>query len=127
MRHRLRAIAESLVAAALLVSLFGVAWRVWVPVRVSGGSMSPALNSGDLVIVRRNLRPREGTIVLAKADSRGAVLHRVVMVGHDGSLTTRGDANLVNDTARTRQVDVGGVVVGVIPVGTLLRRWRGVE
>lgn len=127
MRHRFRVVAEFLAAVAILGVLLGTAWSVWLPVRVSGGSMSPALTSGDLVIVRRDRRPIEGDIVLAVAGGQGGVLHRAVGIGRDGAVTTKGDANLVTDAVRTRQHDVAGVVVRVVPVGTMLRRWRGAE
>ena len=125
MRERLRIFAEYLAAIAILGVLLGIAWSVWLPVRVSGGSMRPALDPGDLVIVRRDSRPRRGDIVLARAKGHGAVLHRVVAIEGDGDITTRGDANRVNDAVTTRQQDVTGVVVRVIPVGRLLLCWRG--
>ena len=127
MGDRARGLAELLAAIAILGALLGMAWSVWLPVRVTGGSMHPALNAGDLVIVRRDARPREGSVVLARADGHGAVLHRVVTIEHDGAVTTRGDANPVNDVTTTSQQDVAGVAVRVVRVGTLFRRWRGAE
>jgi len=126
MRGRIQATTEFLVATGIVGALLAAAWSVWLPVRVLGGSMSPALSPGDLVIVARNARPREGHIVLARSAGRGAVLHRVVAIGDDGLVTTRGDANAVDDAERIRAAEVAGVVVRVIPIGTLLRRWRGV-
>ena len=57
----------------------------------------------------------------------GAVLHRVVAVGDDGDVTTRGDANEVADRERASANEVAGVAVRVIPAGELLRRWQGPE
>jgi len=125
MRARIGAVAEWLAALAVLGAVAGLAWSVWLPVRVAGGSMSPALLPGDVAIVGRGLRPYEGSIVLATRPGHGAVLHRVVSLGPDGAVTTRGDANPVRDAEDTRASDVTGVVVRVIPVGRVLQRWRG--
>jgi signal peptidase I len=127
MKERLRAVSEFVVALAMVAGLLYATLSIWEPVRVAGLSMSPALQPGDLAVVRRGLRPRDGSIVLVRAAGHGAVLHRVVAVGQDGSLTTRGDANPVNDRDRVSNKEVSGVVVGVLPLGELLRRWRGAE
>jgi signal peptidase I len=127
MRERLRAAGEFAVALAVVAGLLVAALSIWEPVRVAGKSMSPALQPGDLALVHRDLRPRDGSIVLVRAAGHGAVLHRVVVVGHDGSMTTRGDANPVNDRDRVSNDEVSGVVVRVLPLGELLRRWRGFE
>ena len=127
MRERLAAVGEFVAALAVVAALLCAALSVWEPVRVAGLSMSPALRPGDLVIVRKNARPREGSIVLVRTAGHGAVLHRVVGIGPDGSVTTRGDANAVNDSEKVRRPDIAGVVVRVVPAGKLLVRWRGAE
>jgi len=127
MREHLRAAAEYCVALALVVITLWATLSVWEPVRVAGASMVPALEAGDLAIVRRNGVPRTGSIALVRAAGHSAVLHRVVSVGEDGAMVTRGDANPVNDRERASASDVTGVVVRVVPAGALLHRWRGAE
>ena len=127
MRERLQAAAEFVVALCMVAALLVAGLSVWEPVRVAGLSMSPALDPGDLVIVRKNTRPREGSIALVRAAGHGAVLHRVVTISGDGTMTTRGDGNPVDDRETVRAREVAGVVVRVIPAGALLRRWRGAE
>jgi signal peptidase I len=126
-RARLSSVIEFVLALAVVAGLLFLASSVWEPVRVAGKSMSPALHPGDLVVVRKDARPRDGSIVLVRAAGHGAVLHRVVAVGSDGSLTTRGDANPVDDRERVSAAEVSGVVVRVLPAAGLLRRWRGAE
>jgi signal peptidase I len=127
MRSRLRAVGEFFVALMVVAVLLFATLSVWEPVRVAGLSMSPALRPGDLVIVRKKARPLEGSIVLVRAPGHGAVLHRVVGMGLDGSVTTKGDANQIDDSEKVRRTDIAGVVVRVVPAGTLLVRWRGAE
>jgi signal peptidase I len=127
MRGGLRAAGEFVAALTVVVALLFATLSVWEPVRVAGLSMSPALRPGDLVIVRKNARPLEGSIVLVRAAGHGAVLHRVVGIGLDGSVTTKGDANPIDDSEKVRRTDIAGVVVRVLPAGTLLVRWRGAE
>jgi signal peptidase I len=127
MRDRLVAGGEFVAALAVVSALLLAALSVWEPVRVAGLSMSPALRPGDLVIVRKNARPFEGSIVLVRAAGHGAVLHRVVGIGLDGSVTTKGDANPIDDSEKVSARETEGVVARVIPAGSLLDRWRGAE
>jgi signal peptidase I len=127
MRERLLSAAEFVVALAVVVGVLAATLSAWEPVRVGGRSMSPALRPGDLAIVARGAIPHEGDIVLIRAPGHGPVLHRVVAVGRGGSVTTRGDANPVDDRESVSSGDLAGVVVRVVPAGKLLRRWRGAE
>jgi len=128
MERRLSAAMEYVLAMLLTVGLVLGVGALWEPVRVSGGSMRPALLQGDLVLVRRGMRPRAGSIVLVRASGHRAVLHRVVAINVvDGAVTTRGDANEVNDRERAESDQIAGVVTRVVPLGVLLERWRGSE
>ena len=118
---------EYVAALALVAAILLATMSVWEPVRVAGMSMSPALLPGDVVVVRRGAQPHEGCIALIRAAPHGAVLHRVVAVAADGSVTTRGDANPIDDRERAAPREIAGVVVRVVPVGMLLRRWRAAE
>lgn len=118
------AIAYAVVASGVVVLLRHVSF-----VRVAGRSMYPALESGDLAIVARRQaggRPLDiGDIALIEAPGHGAVLHRVVGRGPARSLLTKGDANETSDLEPVRTEHVTGRVVGLLPVGKVLARWRG--
>jgi hypothetical protein len=88
--------------------------------------MEPALVAGDVVVYRRGgVLAGEGDIVLFdKAGWAGGVLHRVVSLEANGSLLTRGDANLVPDSEPVQRDAVRGVVVSVLPFGRAFQRVR---
>ena len=112
-----------------MLALFAAgAWVVvqhWQPVRVAGGSMIPALNPGDLVLVDKRAKAGQGRIALLQSPRHGLVLHRIVSVGADGSVRTQGDANAVSDFDALPDSAVVGPVVAVVPVGAWIARWRG--
>lgn len=101
--------------AAGLVGLFVVTTLGWMaawavgsmllyghgPVVVSSGSMAPALDVGDLVLVEpfHGQRLHEGSVVVFDDGEGGrSTIHRVVDVHDDGTFTTRGDANAAADS-----------------------------
>jgi len=100
-----------------------VAWAVapvaigWRPVLVTGGSMAPSIQPGDVVLIDRRAPVRPGMIVLAHG-TRGDgqdVMHRVVAQNADQSVTTRGDANAGDDTSAVPGAQLGGVARLVVP------------
>lgn len=113
-----------LIGYVLVAVLCYGALRAFEPVRVSGGSMQPALYAGDLALVARAGGVDAGDIALLKPSGRGPVLHRVTRVLPDGSVVTRGDANASMDVLPTSEQQVTGRVVAVVPVGRWLKRWR---
>jgi signal peptidase I len=116
---------EVVVALAIVVSCGWVALHFWLPVRVAGGSMRPALVPGDLAVIDRRTPVRAGQIALFESARHGRVLHRIVSVGGAGSLRTRGDANPVEDFDALPATSVIGPVVCVVPMGRFIERWRG--
>ncbi len=79
------------------------------PVVVSSGSMAPALDVGDLVVVEpyHGQRIHTGSVVVFDDQAAGrSTIHRVVEVAEDGTFTTRGDANPVADSAPLDIADV---------------------
>jgi len=123
MRQRLRRASPYVAAYALLLCVgLALAGRFTL-VRVAGGSMAPALQPGDIVVVAKDDRPVQGDIVLMHA-GESLVLHRVTEVGSDGSVRTRGDANPIADFSATHASQLRGRVWRVVPLGTLLARWR---
>ena len=113
----------SLVLLPILAGL-AAALTVWAPVRVTGGSMSPALEPGDLVLVRKGAQPHTGDVVLLRSSSGRMVLHRVVRTMPAGVLRTKGDANRVVDMKAASKSDVVGTAELVLPLGQVLARWR---
>jgi signal peptidase len=92
--------------------LFGI-----TPTVVSGVSMRPMLQAGDLVL-SVSVAPEEigvGDIIRFRA-GESYVLHRVVEIRHGGSLefVTRGDANNVDDSPLPAHA-VEGRVVRILP------------
>lgn len=89
--------------------------------QVAGGSMSPSIRSGDLVITSNLLERGEvGSIVLLKRPSDGQLLlHRVIERGA-GWRRTKGDASLSPDGERFPDEAVLGGLAAVIPAGLLI-------
>lgn len=109
---------------ALVATVCGVPFAFLQPVTVSGGSMSPALASGDVVLIRRGSAATKGDIALICEPGHSAVLHRVVGQGPGDTLRTRGDANPIDDFTPVSPDAVRGRVVAVLPAGIVLERWR---
>ena len=68
---------------------------------------------------------KTGDIALIREDGHSAVLHRVVAVRRNGTVRTRGDANPIGDFEPVPVRCITGRVIGVVPVGGLVERWRG--
>ncbi|MBA4370707.1 MAG: signal peptidase I [Coriobacteriaceae bacterium] len=123
--RRTRAAGRLLLAASLLgcAAVFAGSHRLAL---VVGGSMSPALEPGDVCIVRRGASKVEvgDVVLLARPGWSGGVLHRVVALTPAGALRTRGDANPVCDRDPAARDAVLGEVVAVLRVGGAVR-WFG--
>lgn len=124
MWNRLRLAAPMLSAYALIGLAGALLLQGYAVVRVSGGSMKPALVPGDVVVVARTTQVRRGDIALLKPGA-GMVLHRVVRVEPAGRVWARGDANPIADLNPVAKGDVIGRAVRVLPVGGIVERWRG--
>jgi signal peptidase I len=110
----------------LSISLFLSAWILgtqalmgWSPLLVTSGSMSPAIRSGDVVMIGPELPGTiaDRTVVVFDDPNRPGekVLHRIVGVGDDGRYQTRGDANADADLAPVPRDHIQGVGRMVIP------------
>jgi signal peptidase len=130
----LGAIAVGLVAGALLVTVAAVAFFDFRVLNVTSGSMAPAIEAGDLVVVKP--APihsiRAGDIVLFESGGDDVLtVHRVVGVNEialevrDASgavstttemrLVTRGDANPAPDNAEVTAGQLRGEVWFTVP------------
>lgn len=92
---------------------------------VYGGSMTPAIKVGDLVIVKE-VDPSligEGEIITFQKEGK-IVTHRVFDVLPDG-FVTKGDANNAPDIGPVYNVDVVGKVVFVVPYVGYVMHYAG--
>jgi signal peptidase I len=128
-RPRVRAGRRWVLAAAVLaVAAGGMAYlREWPPLAtVMSGSMAPAIDTGDMVVLKRLGRPaRAGDVVVVHVPDAartrygypGVVIHRIVAIAPDGSVTTKGDARKEPDPFTLPHSALSATVVGRIPAG----------
>ncbi|WP_336920891.1 signal peptidase I [Aquipuribacter sp. SD81] len=123
---------SSALAAGALTTVAGlVVWSLlplllgWEASVVMSGSMRPGIREGDVVLVQpvdpAVLVPGHVVLFEDRAVPGRQVLHRVVDVAADGSLTTRGDANPSPDAAGVAPAAVSGMARLRVPwVGSLV-------
>ena len=119
--------AGRLVLVVLAVAIAGGAGylRAWPPLAtVMSGSMSPTIDTGDVVVMKRiDGAPRVGDVIAVtvpdEARSRYGyppeVIHRVIRVAPDGRITTKGDARRQPDPFTVRREAVDTRVVATVP------------
>jgi signal peptidase I len=101
--------------------------RAWPPMAtVMSDSMSPTIETGDVVVLRHLERaPRARDVIAVRvpdaARSRYGyppiVIHRVVKVARNGDITTKGDARQKPDPFTVRRHSAESRVVATIPSG----------
>lgn len=99
--------AESLVGNQLPMP-FGYGMAV-----VLSGSMEPALEIGDLIIVKETTEFDENEVIVFQ-DGQSLVVHRIVKI-NEGSFITKGDANNASDNPIDLN-HIKGKVIFKIPV-----------
>jgi len=89
----------------------------WSPSVVVSGSMRPAIEVGDVVLLRPVADGDVGvdTVVLYDSADRGRVLHRIVQVQPEGAYVTMGDANPTPDSDPVQTEQLRGAAVLLIP------------
>ncbi|MFD2369570.1 signal peptidase I [Brevibacillus sp. GCM10020057] len=127
-----------LLALIFILNLFLYASSYWNADRIPGmgnwrvlsvltGSMSPAINAGDMVVVTRyaSAVPQPGDIVTFWKDdqTRSLITHRVVQRLENGYLQTKGDANQEADGGWTAPGRLVGKVVFTIPFAAALQQF----
>lgn len=96
--RRILGIAADSVLVMAVVGVMLIAYglldnRWYKIVAIDGGSMAPALEAGDAVVLTRPpMNPKPGMVLTLQMDG-GIVTHRVVASKPDGTLITQGDAN----------------------------------
>ena len=93
----------------------------WTPLVVTSGSMAPAINRGDVVLIEPGVSPIPGNVVAFLGSDGSPVLHRLDRINDDGTFTTKGDANPQSDS--TAITDVSGVGRLLIPALGLIKLW----
>ena len=94
---------------------------------VSGHSMEPTLQAGELVVARRQRTYRRGDVIAYRimknrAGAGALVIHRIVGGSARDGYMTRGDNRSYRDPWRPRPVDIAGKMelhvphLGVLPV-----------
>lgn len=82
---------------------------------VYSGSMAPAINPGDVIIITPPTQKLEPGMVLTMRVDGQLVTHRLVEIRSDGAFITKGDANNAPDSWDQDRLEIGGVVRARIP------------
>ncbi len=125
LRRVLRIASDGFLVAVLVFAVFlgyGLVNNRWYHIlAVTGGSMSPTIQAGDLIVITRPPQQVEPGMILTLEVDRSLVTHRVVQVNPDGSFVTQGDANDVRDEFSGNKIRVVGQYQFRIPlIGGLL-------
>lgn len=111
-------------AAWVLIGGLGVACALFGRIVIaSGGSMEPAVVSGDVCLATKTMDAGMGDIVVYRRPGDSPVLHRVIAVDPGGELRTAGDANEYVDRDPVPLQHVEGRVFFVFPLGRAARNW----
>ena len=106
-------------------SIIGVSsgWFKYQSLVIGSGSMEPAINIGDIIIIEKISQDRIFTIKVGETlvfwNDNNIIVHRVVdIIEENGrySFYTRGDANDAVDTYVTKGADVLGIASFRIPI-----------
>lgn len=111
----------SYLAATLAWILIPAMALGWTPLVVTSGSMAPAINRGDVVLIEPGVAPIPGNVVAFMGTEGSPVLHRLDRINDDGTFTTKGDANERPDS--TPIADVNGVGRLLVPAFGLIKLW----
>lgn len=82
-------------------------------VAIISGSMSPTIETGDLIIIREASSYQADDIVTFRSGS-SLITHRIISIA-DGKAVTKGDFNNVADKGTVRLSDIEGKMVLRIP------------
>lgn len=110
-------------AITLFVAYGTIANNRWYKiVAIEGGSMAPALEQGDAILITRPpARLKPGMVVVLQVNGR-LVTHRIAAVNANGTFVTKGDANDHADDWSNTTVRVSGIVRAHVPLlGSILR------
>lgn len=110
----------------LLLLVFGIGPYKMIGIKT--GSMTPAINAGDAVIIDKKCdrdELKEEDIIAYENESGILVIHRIIKVNSDGTFITKGDYNNVADTIYVNKNQVQGKVKFRIPFIAYPSKWLG--
>ncbi len=81
---------------------------------VQSGSMSPALKTGDMVIVKPISSYQVNDIITFNSHQNFTVTHRIIQTNNNGFIT-KGDANSVTDQNQVNKSQILGKVFFTVP------------
>ena len=87
---------------------------------VASGSMSPTINTYDLVIVKINEDIKENDIITFYKDN-SFITHRIIEYKDDEHILTKGDANNTTDKEISKDIIIGKVVYTIKNFGIIKR------
>lgn len=87
---------------------------------VVSGSMSPTINTYDLVIVKIDEEVKENDIITFYKDN-SFITHRIIKYTDDKHILTKGDANNTTDKDITKDMIIGKVVYTIKEFGIIKR------
>ena len=135
-RKGIRVLYKVLCALLLLVIFFNVLFLIstsrlqtgqlprffgYTPLIENTGSMEPVMERGDLLFVKEEDNLKEQDIIAWHNPEGGITTHRIVEVRKDGTYTTKGDSNNIEDQAAVKKEQVIGVYTGkLVKAGYLL-------
>lgn len=123
----LASVVLGLVLGTLVVSRAVPLVAGWKVTAVAGGSMGPAINTGDLIAYRA-VDPNDiqaGQIVVFENPARAgeSTVHRVVARTEDGGFVTKGDANETDDSTPVAAGEIQGVATMLSPFAGYPSLW----
>lgn len=109
--------------AWVLVPTVGLGWQ---PVTIISGSMAPTVQPGHVVVVEpfAGQTLEKGDVVTYRDASQGRlVTHRIAAIDQGGTITTKGDANAIDDPAPLTTDRIVGIGRLVVPAAGLPSFW----
>ncbi len=111
------------ISTILMIALLFLAWPLaWGGLFsytvVSGNSMEPTYQTGDVVMTYRTSDYQVGEIIVYTVtfdDKTGAIIHRIIEVLPDGTYRTKGDNNDFADPWVAEPQNIRGEVIAVFP------------
>lgn len=123
----------ALLALLLACNLYALAARAitgehpdlvgWSAAVVVSGSMSPAIEVDDMIIIHRKDSYSCGDIITYK-DGGSLVTHRIHEIAEDGSYITKGDYNNTFDAPVAPDSVVGSVILVIPKIGLIVSALR---
>lgn len=106
----------TLLALYIISSNFNI-FGGYRPFLVQSGSMEPAIMTGDIIVVKDQVKYQINDVITFHNNSNRTVTHRIVAVDRDNSqkFNTKGDANRSGDEDIISHNQVIGKVVLVVP------------